>query len=354
MDMLLLGGLSMLVWLVFRFVELDEKEILFLAFGMMFLANFVNHPHFMHSYQMFFEIWPVIKKEEKANNYKTRWLVAALLIPTLLVIFLSTSVYFSIKGDLWPMQMCLGLYAILVGWHYVKQSFGMALWDAARSKVYWTAKSRKTLFWNSYINWAAALIIGAGALAGGDFWGVRFPTFSLLSEFTAFAAVVAAASATWTLLIIWRQIQSWKASGIAFSEMPFAGIVGYIVGIYLWTLLAWLDHKFILMIPFFHSLQYLLVVSKYRKGKNRVKLGTPRLLPMDALWYAKAVVLGAAAFWVIPGGLEYLQGGKLNYLSGGVFIFTAAIWIFINVHHYFIDNVIWKKENPLMNKYMFD
>jgi len=355
MDMLLLGGASVIAWLFFRFIELDKREILILAFGMMFLANFVNHPHFMHSYQMFFEIWPVIKQEKGSAKYKIRWLVTAIFIPSLLAVLLGFSVYLSMKGDFRLMQMCVGLYAVLVGWHYVKQSFGMALFDAARSKVYWSAKSRKILLWNSYISWLAALIIGAGVLAGGDFWGVKFPVLRLLHDgyWTAAAAIVATASAAWTLLAIWRQIQLWRSSEIAISDMPLAGIIGYVVGIYLWTLLAWLDHKFILVIPFFHSLQYLAIVSKYQKGKNKINLGVSRLLPMDILTYAKAAILGFGLFWFIPGALDYLEGGKLNYLSGGVFVFTAAIWIFINIHHYFIDSVIWKKENPLMGKYIF-
>jgi hypothetical protein len=28
-------------------------------------------------------------------------------------------------------------------------------------------------------------------------------------------------------------------------------------------------------------------------------------------------------------------------------------WIFINVHHYFLDNVMWRRENPDTGKYLF-
>jgi len=354
MDTLLLGGASIIVWMVFRLIELDKKEILILALGMMFLANFVNHPHFVHSYQMFFEIWPEIKLDKKSARYKARWLVTAIFIPLFLAVCLAFSVYFSIHGDFRPMQVCLGTYAVLVGWHYVKQSFGMALFDAARSKVYWSAYSRKVLLWNSYISWIAALMISASVFAGGEFWGVKFPTLGLFDGYwTAAAAAVAAISAAWTLFVLWRQIQSWRKSGIVILKMPLAGMIGYLIGIYLWTLLAWLDYKFILVIPFFHSLQYLVIVSKYQKGRNKINLGVSRILSADVLNYARAIIIGAVAFWVVPGLLDYLDGRGVNFLSSGVFIFTAAIWIFINIHHYFIDSVIWKKENPLMEKYLF-
>jgi len=28
-------------------------------------------------------------------------------------------------------------------------------------------------------------------------------------------------------------------------------------------------------------------------------------------------------------------------------------WVFINIHHYFIDNVIWRRENTDVSKYLF-
>jgi len=354
MDIFSLGGFSVFVWVIFRSIELEAKEVLMLASVMMLLANFVNHPHFMYSYQMFFEIWSAIKNEKDAA-YKARWLTTAIAIPLSLIILLSLSVYFSLHGDFSLFQFSLGLYAVLVGWHYVKQAFGMALFDAAQRKVYWSVKSRNILLWNSYISWIAALIIGAGALGRGDFWGVKFPIFKplLSGHWTAAAAVVAAVSAAWTLIAIWRQVAAWRNAKIAASNMPFAGIIGYLVGIYLWTVLAWLDHKFILVIPFFHSLQYLAIVSKYQKGKAKKK---PRAscLPIENFRrYIQMVVVGAAVFWIIPGLLDYFNEGKINYLSGGVFVFTAAAWVFINIHHYFIDSIIWKKENPLMREYIF-
>lgn len=353
-DMLLLGGSSAIVWLIFRFIELDGQGALILAMGMMFLANFVNHPHFVHSYQMFFEIWPEIRQRKELGKFRTKWLVTAIIVPLVLAIFLGISVIFSLKGDFLPMQLCLGAYAVLVGWHYVKQSFGMALLDAARNKVYWSAKSRKTLLWNSYVSWIAALVIGAHVLAGGDFWGIKFLTPDFVDGYwTIGAAVIASISGVWTSLVIWHQISSWRNSGVVMSQIPFTGIIGYLVGIYLWTLLAWLDYKYILVIPFFHSLQYLVIVARYQKGKNKINFGVSRLLSPDGRVYVKAVILGGVFFWLLPGVLDYLRGGKLNYFSGGIFIFTAAVWIFINIHHYFIDSVIWKKENPLMGKYIF-
>ena len=37
--------------------------------------------------------------------------------------------------------------------------------------------------------------------------------------------------------------------------------------------------------------------------------------------------------------------------NGTLFLFM--FWIFINVHHYFLDNVMWRRENPETGKYLF-
>jgi hypothetical protein len=34
-------------------------------------------------------------------------------------------------------------------------------------------------------------------------------------------------------------------------------------------------------------------------------------------------------------------------------MFLFVFWICINVHHYFLDNVMWRRENPDTRKYLF-
>ena len=37
----------------------------------------------------------------------------------------------------------------------------------------------------------------------------------------------------------------------------------------------------------------------------------------------------------------------------GATMFMFMFWIFINLHHYFLDNVIWRRENPETGKFLF-
>ena len=64
-----------------------------------------------------------------------------------------------------------------------------------------------------------------------------------------------------------------------------------------------------------------------------------------------SVVIGALVFYFLPRGLD-----KMNlfdsYLYGPTIMMFYFV-IFLNIHHYFIDNVIWKKNNEQMHKYLF-
>lgn len=61
--------------------------------------------------------------------------------------------------------------------------------------------------------------------------------------------------------------------------------------------------------------------------------------------------LGFLGFYFVPGTLELYVGYDEELFSSGVFLFM--FWIFINTHHYFIDNVIWRRENPETSKHLF-
>ena len=52
------------------------------------------------------------------------------------------------------------------------------------------------------------------------------------------------------------------------------------------------------------------------------------------------MVLGALGFWGLPILLDNLVPYNQEIFGATVFFFM--FWIFINVHHYFLDNVMWR------------
>ena len=118
----------------------------------------------------------------------------------------------------------------------------------------------------------------------------------------------------------------------------------------------------ILLYPAAHSLQYLAVVWRYlanREGAQenadqQVSIGGLALCSRKTLGMGLIVafsILGSIiGFVVLPMLLASMApAGRQDPLA-----FYAMAWVFINVHHYFLDNVIWRKENPDIEKYLFN
>ena len=71
-----------------------------------------------------------------------------------------------------------------------------------------------------------------------------------------------------------------------------------------------------------------------------------------ALFVLLGAILGVLGFWVIPIFLQVLVTYDADTFGTGMFLFI--FFIFINVHHYFLDNVMWRRENPDMRRYLFN
>ncbi|MCZ6666156.1 MAG: hypothetical protein O7B81_12685 [Gammaproteobacteria bacterium] len=62
-------------------------------------------------------------------------------------------------------------------------------------------------------------------------------------------------------------------------------------------------------------------------------------------------ILGYLGFWGVPEILQAVVPYEEAVFGPSVFLFM--VWIFINVHHYILDNVMWRSQNPDARKYLF-
>ena len=126
------------------------------------------------------------------------------------------------------------------------------------------------------------------------------------------------------------------------AALPRTGAIVYLVTVYLW-LFGRLHPGILVFIPVFHSLQYLIVVWRYELNRA-TNLGDvePRRRIIGVVFLAW--LMGYLGFWVLPRFLDDRMAFDHEALGATPFLFVS--WIFINVHHYFVDNVIWRSENP--------
>ncbi|MCK9193665.1 MAG: hypothetical protein M0P19_07310 [Nevskia sp.] len=243
-----------------------------------------------------------------------------------------------------------------VGWHYTKQGYGMAMLDAVLKRRFFTEHEKKLLLHHAYAVWALSWLISNTYAWKSEYWGIPYQSFGIPApiRYAAWAAVFITGA---------RMLHGFALLLRAGRRLPINGLVAYAVSGYIWLLYP--DPILALVFPALHSLQYMVVVWRYELNvqTERVHLDeggnpdeTPTAAPFSlglrmALFYGIAVGLGYFGFWYFPETLGRWLPGTLQAFGGGVFLFCA--WIFINVHHYFMDNVIWRKGNPETGKYLF-
>src|SRR5262249_5672195 len=146
--------------------------------------------------------------------------------------------------------------------------------------------------------------------------------------------------------------------------LPFNGMMAYLVTLYSWQLFQRVHPLWILVIPALHSLQYLAVVWRYEANyeKDRRDASTsPNLWILKrylgtmyrvrfAAFILFGFILGFLGFVASPLMLQNLVSYNQEVFGAALFFFIFTI--FINVHHYFLDNVMWRRENKDM-RYLF-
>jgi len=349
-DVLLLGGVSVAALFIFKLLHLGAESVAQLAIVMLVLANFVNHPHFAYSYQLFYGSWKEVKNGGMPADLTKRWWLAGFIAPAALIVALTGGALLWLNGHPLALGVCLNIMGLLVGWHYVKQGFGMAMMDAAFKKRYWPAAARKAMLMNAYACWVAAWTLGNSTQIAKDLWGILGIPMNVPGSITITACTIAGGTTIWFVLEVYRAIKQWQAQQLNWKQLPIAGLTAYLVTLYIWIGLISMDAAFVLTIPFFHSLQYLTVIGRY-KANEAASGGWSRGQLLS--FVLAGAVLGAIGFWVLPGALDYARTGTLPKV-GGTALAVACCWIFINVHHYLIDNVLWRQGNPKVKKYLFD
>ena len=355
-DFLCLGGGSLVVFAALAMLRGSPALLPAVVAGSLMLHYVLNFPHFAFSYQIFYRNFPAKAfGGDLPVALRARYVVAGIVVPLAMVAYFA---FAYVKGD----AVLLGFFAnvtfFLVGWHYVKQGYGMLIVDAVLKKRFFADGEKKALLVNAYACWGFYWLAANWWVAERNFMGFKYAMLSVPLPVLYAAAGVAAMTSAWAF---WMLARKWRTEG---RPPPLAGAFAYGASLYVWLFLR-LDPLLFLLVPTFHSLQYITVVARYRMNVER---GRPdgaaaprstivaRYVPTVAhlrlvAFLVIGVLLGYAGFVAVPG----LLGNFVAYdrATFGAAMFLFMFWSFINVHHYFLDNVMWRRENPDTGKYLF-
>lgn len=340
-DTLLLGGASLLILPLLAWIDHDGNIALALI-GLSFtLANVINHPHFAHSYLIFYRqcFNAFHGKNVLTGNMPLRYLWAGFLAPLLLALFFT----WTIGNQNW---LALGYAAnamfLLVGWHYAKQGYGMLMVDAALKFSFFKPWQKRLLLVNAYTCWALGWVQANTLLRTDNYFGVGYYTFTAPAWVKTTLITLAALTVSAVVIVLYMHAKKFKR-----NRWPVAGTVGYLASLYPW--LVFTNPFLAYFIPAFHSLQYLAVTSKFEANLRASQPSKARLSLRLLLVAVSCIGLGYLGFFILPTVLD----GELTGLEKNISIGTFTCWIFINTHHYFIDNVIWRKDNPETSIHLF-
>jgi len=348
LDFWLLGGFSYLgllaVWFATDIAGIRLKySIPWWAF---YAAFVVNYPHFAYSYQLFYRGFvDRLFGEETEWTSRLRMVLAGIVVPALMIGYFA---HVGMVKDRNMMGYGVSAMFFFVGWHYVKQGYGVLITASVYKNIFYKNWQKYILVANAYAVWIYAWMRGNAAVYKRDYYDIKYMAIDMPDQALFIAGVVAVCT---TVLAAAALGYSWYKS----RNLSFGGVLGYTSSSYFWVLFASVHPLFFYMVPFFHSLQYLAFVYKFKKSEFEQTRGpessfSRHLLKLLAFILAGFVLGGALMDW-LPKWFDNMvavenAGFTRNY-------YLVSFLLFINIHHFFIDNAFWRRDNKEVQQFLF-
>lgn len=340
-DAFFMGGASILFFFA-SIILIRQPAHPYFAKIIFLLSFLVNFPHFLLSYQLLY----IDFRRFIFSRLSFCW--AGVIVPTVLIFSLALCSYFNPISSLGYFVNALYFF---VGWHYIKQTFGTIVVANALQKIFYNKIERWCLQANLYALWSISWVWNNIDNSEQIFEGIIYTGLGIPGHFIlyCFGTIII----TLALVIITHARKHIKER----SRPSQTAVIAFIAS-YFWFIPLFYNPIFFPCIAFFHSLQYLPFVHAVRRNKitNELAKSNPEI--RNKIYFIRhygyfllSVVLGALLFYFLPRQIDQMKLFDFYFYGPTVAMFYFVI--FLNIHHYFIDNVIWKKNNEQMQKYLF-
>ena len=365
-DFLLVGGLAILLWLP---LYSGAEHIGWLkSFGdslpaiAVTLGFWINYPHFMASYKLAYAQGPSFILENKFQL-----IIAPLTIVMLMALgFLfwdskisgSSIVQVLNSGfDSIGLQTRLGLYPNLsseilgflvlfmyftVGWHYSKQTFGCMMVYAKLDAYPLTIIQRNLIRYSLLSTWWLTWLYSNCSVGTYPFYNITIHRLGL--PYILFQISYTIVGVMFSALIVMFAIKMFKH-----KERPSINFLVPMFALLIWHVPLFENPQYFVVVAMFHSLQYFPFVAKVESARYKVNHRPYRHGRLIA-FYLIMIVFGLLSFEYMP---KYLDGVVNVWGQVGSNYFLIAFILFINIHHYFIDNALWRFKNKEVRELLF-
>ena len=342
LEFLLTGGTTLLLFplllLLRSAIGLDAAELA-VGFTMFHAAHLINDPHFSVTYLLFYRdakrSWSELGRAQRA-----RYVMAGAVVPAALAVWIGVALGTKSAPLL---GLLIQLMFLLVGWHYVKQGFGVLNVLSARRGVRFEPIERKVILAHCLLGWAYAW---ASPAEPGRLLEEKGVVYTAIAHGVALERVTLALFATSAVALLVVLTRKWRREG----ALPLSPLMGLVVSVWVWTVYSSADPLLVYVIPALHSVQYLYFVWLLKRNEARAversQLFGPSVKQRLAVLAVSALGLGFLLFHALPQILDGALSDRRGLTDLGATPYFAAIFTFVNIHHYFMDTVIWRRENP--------
>ena len=367
LDFWLLGGASILVWMVmiavqgFRTSWAVDQHFKNLTITTASPSLLVNYPHFLISYKLAYS-------RGSAFVLRNWWQLIA--VPLFMAaVFVVAYVNFAmpvgnlpivsdLRGALSPWGANANVLAgprlgdvlftavfnvmiFTVGWHYTKQVFGCMMVYAHFDGYTMTKRQRDLTKWGLLSIWGMNFVYSNISGSESVFSNFKYHTLDLPDIAGPISLLIVGAG---FCVVVYKVFYAnYRDTG----QVPSLNLLAPFVALYIWWLPQTRQYEFyFLLTPLFHSLQYLAFV--YKMEDTRLKT-VPNREVQATLVVVGVVLAGWLFFEFLPNTVDNMLG---TYNSWQMFFFFTAAMLFINIHHYFIDNVLWRFRDPEVREYL--
>jgi hypothetical protein len=213
---------------------------------------------------------------------------------------------------------------------------GLTLLYARRTGFAFTPVMRFCLSSFVFSSFLLPIIRFETSLGGSQYYGINYPSFGLPAwTVDAITGYMVCAAVGFIVLAGQRSLQQKRALPPIVLLPAIAQFVWFIPGA------GWAT--FSEFVPFFHSLQYMLVAwslqLKERLDGGAGAAGSSFVAKESVRWYVVVFVGGATLFWAMPELMAKATGT-------GIWFATGVVIAGVQIHHFFVDGVIWKLRSP--------
>jgi len=322
-DSLVIGGVSLLTYVVVRaFQSRMSMETVYATSAALLVV--VNWPHFSATVHRLYH----------STSNIAQYPLTAIAVP--LVILGGVWASFAQPEAVAP--YFVKLYLIWSPYHFSGQTLGITLLYARRAGIRFSRPERLAIaafIFGTFIFPLVRFETGRGDQA---YFGVPYPTWGLPGWTRQAAGTWLAICAVAFVAIFIR----WKRQGRALPPLiVFLPAVAQFVWFVPGSRLAAFNE----FVPLFHSLQYLLIAwalqLKEKLDVHAIKPSRRYVFWETTRWLFLNIIGGMLLFKTLPLVFES-TGAPAGFVTG---VILSAV----QIHHFFVDGVIWKLKSPAVS-----